>query len=73
MIKATNLTKSYKSHDNKDEVIFKDLNFEAKAGEFTIIQGKSGSGKTTLLNMISTIDEINDKAYQWMSETMKGL
>lgn len=60
MIKATNLTKSFKSHDNTNEIIFRDIDFEAKAGVFTIIQGKSGSGKTTLLNIISTIDSVND-------------
>jgi len=54
MIKATNLTKKY-----ENEVIFSGVNFEAKQGEFTIIQGKSGSGKTTLLNIISTIDEVD--------------
>lgn len=55
MIKATNLTKKY-----NDEIIFQNLNFHAKQGKFTIIQGKSGSGKTTLLNIISTIDDINN-------------
>ena len=44
MIKAINLTKSY-----GEEIIFRDLNFEAQKGKFTVIQGKSGSGKTTLL------------------------
>jgi putative ABC transport system ATP-binding protein len=56
MIKAENLTKKYKNEIGKYEIIFKDLNFCAKEGKFTIIQGKSGSGKTTLLNIISTID-----------------
>ncbi len=55
MIKATNLTKSY-----KNEVVFSNLNFYAQKGKFTVIQGKSGSGKTTLLNIISTIDGIDN-------------
>jgi len=54
MIKAINITKSY-----GDEVVFRDLSFEAYEGKFTIIQGKSGSGKTTLLNIISTIDRVD--------------
>ena len=54
MIKAINITKSY-----GDEVVFRDLSFEAYKGKFTIIQGKSGSGKTTLLNIISTIDRVD--------------
>ena len=57
MIIAQNLTKNY-----GNEIVFKDLNFQAQKGKFTIIQGKSGSGKTTLLNMISTIDELNKEA-----------
>jgi len=55
MIKAINLKKSF----NK-EVIFQNVNFEAKKGDFCVITGKSGSGKTTLLNLISTIDEIKE-------------
>jgi len=54
MIVAKNLTKAY-----GDEVIFKDLSFEAKRGEFVVIQGKSGSGKTTLLNLLSTIEPLS--------------
>lgn len=55
MIIANNLNKHY-----KNEIIFQDLNFQAKKGKLTIIQGKSGSGKTTLLNILSTIDQIEN-------------
>ncbi len=57
MIQAKNITKKY-----TDEIIFQNLNFHAKKGELTVIQGKSGSGKTTLLNIISTIDTIKNDA-----------
>ena len=59
MIEAKNLTKSFQTPQGESEYIFKNLNFHAKKGEFTVIQGKSGSGKTTLLNIISTIDAID--------------
>ena len=36
-----------------DETIFKNLNFEFKAGEWTCIMGVSGVGKTTLLKLIA--------------------
>ena len=68
MIKAHNLTKIYKQGKN-EEIVFKNLNFEAQKGKFTIIQGKSGSGKTTLLNMISTIDELNKDAKLFIDKT----
>lgn len=32
------------------------ISFEARQGDFTVINGPSGSGKTTFLNMISLID-----------------
>jgi ABC-type lipoprotein export system ATPase subunit len=57
MIKISNLTKQY-----GNEVIFRNLEFEAFKGKFTIIQGQSGSGKTTLLNIISTIDSVDNDA-----------
>lgn len=51
MIKATRLCKSFGNH-----VIFKDLSFEIKDGEFICFSGKSGAGKTTLLNIIGQLE-----------------
>ncbi|MDA7817985.1 ABC transporter ATP-binding protein [Sulfurimonas sp.] len=73
MINAKRLTKSFKSHDGNDETIFKELDFHAKAGEFTVIQGKSGSGKTTLLNIISTIDDVNSDAQLYINSQDIGI
>ena len=36
-----------------DETIFRDLNFEFKAGQWTCVMGVSGVGKTTLLKLIA--------------------
>ena len=55
-VDVKNLTKTFKDHNNNSAVVFKDVNFLAKAGEITIIRGKSGCGKSTLLNILSTID-----------------
>ena len=40
----------------KQNVIFKNLNFNISNGEFACIFGPSGCGKTTLLNIISGLD-----------------
>ncbi len=48
MIKLTNVGKKY-----GDQLIFKNVNFEAKPGDFVGIVGKTGCGKSTLLNIIS--------------------
>ena len=51
MIEAINLKKRFGDH-----VLFENLNFKIKHGEFVCFSGKSGSGKTTLLNIIGHIE-----------------
>lgn len=58
MIKASQIEKKYLNHLKVYETIFRGLDFEAKAGEVTVIMGPSGSGKTTLLNILATIDQV---------------
>jgi len=48
MIKFNNVTKVYTA----DEIVFQDVSFEIKPGEFVSIVGKSGAGKTTLIHLI---------------------
>ncbi|MEA2050453.1 MAG: ABC transporter ATP-binding protein [Campylobacterota bacterium] len=59
-IKVRGLKKCFQDHENKEIVVLENLDFEAKAGEITIIMGPSGCGKSTLLNILSTIDNIFD-------------
>lgn len=54
MIKITNLTKIFKEW-NKENEVFKNLDFSVKKWDFIAIIWKSGSGKTSLLNMISWV------------------
>jgi putative ABC transport system ATP-binding protein len=56
VISASSLGKVYEVNSIKVEVL-KDIDFEVRKGEFTVLGGPSGSGKTTLLNIIGGIDK----------------
>lgn len=51
MIEGINLTKKF-----GDRLLFDNLSFTIKTGEFVCFSGESGKGKTTLLNMIGQIE-----------------
>lgn len=59
MIKINNLSKVYKSRNNKKQknIVLKNLTFTLPDTGFIFIIGKSGSGKSTLLNMIGGLDD----------------
>ena len=54
ILKMRNVSKYY-----KDELIFKNVNFELKKGDVISIVGKSGCGKSTMLKCINKLEEIN--------------
>jgi putative ABC transport system ATP-binding protein len=56
VVSASSLRKIYEADGIKVEVL-KDVDFEVKKSEFTVIGGPSGSGKTTLLNIVGGIDK----------------
>ena len=56
VVSASLLSKIYEANGIKVEVL-KDVDFEVKKGEFTVVGGPSGSGKTTLLNIVGGIDK----------------
>jgi putative ABC transport system ATP-binding protein len=56
VVSASSLRKIYEANGIKVEVL-KDVDFEVRKGEFTVIGGPSGSGKTTLLNIVGGIDK----------------
>lgn len=58
MIKAENITKSYKTLQGENTIL-DNLSFSAKSGEFCIITGESGCGKSTLLNVLSSLDSFD--------------
>ena len=57
LLKASNITKTYKTKTAKDLMIFENLNLAIQDEKIITIYGPSGVGKSTLLNMLGTIDE----------------
>ena len=55
MIKFQNVTKIYQP----GTVVFQNISFEIKGGEFVSIVGKSGAGKTTLIRLILGLEKPN--------------
>ena len=55
MLVARNLSKEYRSGDNRLTVL-RDVNFAIPQGAFVAIVGPSGSGKTTLLGLLAGLD-----------------
>ena len=55
IIKVENVWKTYKMGDVYIDAL-KELNFEAREGEFIAIMGKSGSGKSTSMHLIGCLD-----------------
>ncbi len=55
MLVARNLSKEYRSGDNRLTVL-RDVNFSIPQGALVAIVGPSGSGKTTLLGLLAGLD-----------------
>lgn len=56
ILKLENVSYRYKDAD-KDDYVFKNINYEFEKGKMYAIKGKSGSGKTTLLSLISGLEK----------------
>jgi len=54
-VKADGLSKVYRSGSTEVKAL-KEVSFEIRPSEFTLILGPSGSGKTTLLNILGGMD-----------------
>lgn len=55
MLEAHNLKKQFETGEEVS-VLFEQLNFETRPGEFVVITGRSGSGKSTLLYQLGLLD-----------------
>lgn len=78
MIKITALDKSYKWENNKELIIYKNLDLEIEKWDFISILWTSWSWKTTLFNLISWLDdfewweiEVGDNLLKKMSHEEK--
>lgn len=58
-LKLENINKVFGSGINQVQAL-KDVNFEAKEGELTLILGPSGSGKSTLLTILGGLQQPTD-------------
>ena len=57
LLKARDITKTYKNTGSDDLMIFKNLNFEIDNEKIVTIYGPSGVGKSTFLNILGTVDK----------------
>ena len=56
LIKVQNLTKTYR-RDSVENNVLKNISFNIKVNELTLILGASGSGKSTLLNILGGLEK----------------
>lgn len=71
VIKVIGLTKKYRGTANP--IIYQDVNFDAKAGEVTLIMGASGSGKTSFLRQIALLDQSDKGRIEYYGQSVESL
>jgi lipoprotein-releasing system ATP-binding protein len=69
MLRVESLTKIYRS-GHEEVVVFQDVNFAIREGEFIALVGESGAGKTTLLHLIAALDTPTRGAVYFFRETV---
>ena len=72
ILKLENVSYRYKDAD-KDDYVFKNINYEFKTGKVYAIKGKSGSGKTTLLSLISGLENDYEGTIYYDSKELKKI
>jgi lipoprotein-releasing system ATP-binding protein len=72
LIRAQNLTKTYRSGDT-ELVIFASLKLEVRKGERLALVGESGAGKSTLLHLLGGLDRPSSGTIYYKSKDISGL
>ena len=67
MIEVINLKKKF-----KDIEVLKDISFDVKDGEITVVVGKSGAGKTTLMRCINGLEDFDSGELVLNGESIKN-
>jgi lipoprotein-releasing system ATP-binding protein len=57
ILKAVNITKSYKSKSGSLLKVLDSIDFELSKGEYVSLIGSSGAGKSTFLNILANLDK----------------
>jgi lipoprotein-releasing system ATP-binding protein len=72
VIRASRLTKKYKSGDS-EVVVFSGMDLEVRRGERLALIGESGAGKSTLLYLLSGLDTPTSGTISYNSRELGGL
>ena len=72
ILKIENLSYRYSDAD-KNDYVFKNLNFEFEKGKIYAIKGKSGSGKTTLLSLISGLENEYEGSITFNNKELRNI
>ena len=72
ILKIENLSYRYSDAD-KNDYVFKNLNFEFEKGKIYAIKGKSGSVKTTLLSLISGLENEYEGSITFNNKELRNI
>lgn len=67
VLKATGISKSYRSGDRRIEVL-SGVDLAVMPGESVAVRGESGAGKSTLLNLIAGLDSCDSGQLFWADQ-----
>ncbi len=72
VLELENISYRYSDAD-KDDYVFKNLNYSFESGKVYAIKGKSGSGKTTLLSLISGLEKCSEGKILYDGKDLKKM
>ena len=63
ILRAENISRSFKINDSTTVDALKDINLEVEKNKLVVLRGRSGSGKTTLIRIIAGLQEPTSGSY----------